>query len=146
MVERVCAFGPGRVNLIGEHTDYNNGLSLPFAIHLGVTVVGEPVDGRDVTVVCAGERGSRFWTRTSRRTRSRRRGSRSSGAAPLIIPSAASLFQPPFSDFLSYLSPRDHVDAFGAGSIAIPDLTYGLTMIGVPLYLAVVALGARKWH
>ncbi len=34
----VRAFGPGRVNLIGEHTDYNNGLCLPFAIDLGVTV------------------------------------------------------------------------------------------------------------
>jgi ABC-2 type transport system permease protein len=64
----------------------------------------------------------------------------------LIIPSAASLFQPPFSDFLSYLSPRDHIDAFGAGTVALPDLAYGLTMIGVPLYLSVVALGARRWH
>jgi galactokinase len=35
---RVTAFGPGRVNLIGEHTDYNDGLSLPFAIADGVTV------------------------------------------------------------------------------------------------------------
>jgi galactokinase len=34
----VAAFGPGRANLIGEHTDYNQGLSLPFAISLGVTV------------------------------------------------------------------------------------------------------------
>src|SRR5829696_6621908 len=32
------AFGPGRVNLIGEHTDYNDGLCLPFAIAAGVTV------------------------------------------------------------------------------------------------------------
>jgi len=32
------AFGPGRVNLVGEHTDYNDGLCLPFAIELGVTV------------------------------------------------------------------------------------------------------------
>jgi galactokinase len=32
------AFGPGRVNLLGEHTDYNAGLSLPFAISEGVTV------------------------------------------------------------------------------------------------------------
>ena len=30
--ERVAAFAPGRVNLIGEHTDYNGGLALPFAI------------------------------------------------------------------------------------------------------------------
>jgi galactokinase len=34
----VIAFAPGRVNLIGEHTDYNGGLALPFAIADGVTV------------------------------------------------------------------------------------------------------------
>ncbi len=34
----VRAFAPGRVNLIGEHTDYNDGLALPFAIAEGVTV------------------------------------------------------------------------------------------------------------
>jgi len=36
--ERSRAFAPGRVNLIGEHTDYNGGLALPFAIAEGVTV------------------------------------------------------------------------------------------------------------
>jgi galactokinase len=33
-----AAFAPGRVNVIGEHTDYNEGLALPFAIEQGVTV------------------------------------------------------------------------------------------------------------
>ena len=37
-VELVRAFAPGRVNLIGEHTDYNGGLALPFAIAEGITV------------------------------------------------------------------------------------------------------------
>jgi galactokinase len=32
-------FGAGRVNLIGDHTDYNHGLALPMAIGLGVSVV-----------------------------------------------------------------------------------------------------------
>jgi galactokinase len=36
--EHVVAFAPGRVNLIGEHTDYNGGLALPFAISQGITV------------------------------------------------------------------------------------------------------------
>jgi galactokinase len=41
----VRARGPGRVNLIGEHTDYNAGLALPFAIARGVTVTAEPRAG-----------------------------------------------------------------------------------------------------
>ena len=41
----VAAFGPGRVNLIGEHTDYNGGLALPFAIAEGVTVTATAIDG-----------------------------------------------------------------------------------------------------
>ena len=45
MAERVRARGPGRVNLIGEHTDYNAGLALPFAIDRGVTVTAEPLPG-----------------------------------------------------------------------------------------------------
>jgi galactokinase len=38
VADRATAFAPGRVNLIGEHTDYNEGLALPFAISDGVTV------------------------------------------------------------------------------------------------------------
>jgi galactokinase len=44
--ERAVAFAPGRVNLIGEHTDYNQGLALPFAIAEGVTVRAEALDPR----------------------------------------------------------------------------------------------------
>ena len=44
----VQAFAPGRVNLIGEHTDYNDGLCLPFAVERGVTVAAEPVAGRSI--------------------------------------------------------------------------------------------------
>jgi len=44
----VTAFGPGRVNLIGDHTDYLDGLVLPMAIDLGTTITGERTGDRVV--------------------------------------------------------------------------------------------------
>jgi galactokinase len=35
---RASGHAPGRINLIGEHTDYNDGLVMPIALRLGVTV------------------------------------------------------------------------------------------------------------
>ncbi len=41
---------PGRINLIGEHTDYNLGWSLPIALPQRTTVVFEPSDSDALTV------------------------------------------------------------------------------------------------
>jgi galactokinase len=41
---------PGRVNLIGEHTDYNEGYVLPIAIDRAITMALIPTDDRRVTV------------------------------------------------------------------------------------------------
>jgi galactokinase len=56
----VTAFAPGRVNLIGEHTDYNQGLALPFAIAEGVTVDATAIEGGRIEAVAIdlGERDS----------------------------------------------------------------------------------------
>ena len=51
MPRATTAFGPGRVNLIGEHTDYNQGLALPFAVTDGVTVHAEPLGERRIEAV-----------------------------------------------------------------------------------------------
>ena len=45
------AVAPGRVNLIGEHTDYNEGLVLPIALELGVTVRLRPRSDRTAHLV-----------------------------------------------------------------------------------------------
>jgi galactokinase len=44
---------PGRVNLIGEHTDYNGGFVLPCAIDFGTWVAVGPRDDDQVRVVAA---------------------------------------------------------------------------------------------
>ena len=36
----VAVYAPGRVNLIGEHTDYNDGFVLPFALPFRTIIVG----------------------------------------------------------------------------------------------------------
>lgn len=48
------AFAPGRVNLIGEHTDYTGGYVVPMAVHLGTTVALE-VGGDEVRLASADE-------------------------------------------------------------------------------------------
>jgi len=44
MERTVVAFAPGRVELLGNHTDYNEGLALAAAIHLGVTVQADRIN------------------------------------------------------------------------------------------------------
>ncbi len=52
---KTVAFGPGRVNLIGEHTDYNDGLAMPFAIERGITVTATSAARFSVDALDLGE-------------------------------------------------------------------------------------------
>jgi len=43
-------FAPGRINLIGEHTDYSDGFVLPVAINLGISMAVTPRDDSRILI------------------------------------------------------------------------------------------------
>ncbi len=47
---QILASAPGRINIIGEHTDYNNGYVLPAAIHLRTYFLATPRRDRTVRI------------------------------------------------------------------------------------------------
>jgi galactokinase len=47
----LAVFAPGRVNLIGEHTDYNDGFVMPFAIPFKTVIVGSRTFSDGITRV-----------------------------------------------------------------------------------------------
>ncbi|MEM6476668.1 MAG: galactokinase [Pseudomonadota bacterium] len=50
MVEEFSVTAPGRVNLIGEHTDYNGGMVLPASLSVGLSVTLAPRSDSAVAV------------------------------------------------------------------------------------------------
>ena len=72
-------FAPGRINLIGEHTDYNDGLVMPIALRLGVAIEATSRDNnmirlttdaavapRDVAYVLGAEERDGTWVDRAR--------------------------------------------------------------------------------
>ncbi|XP_029768076.1 galactokinase isoform X2 [Terrapene carolina triunguis] len=51
----IAVSAPGRVNLIGEHTDYNQGFVLPMALQLGTVMVGSPRRDGTISIITTAE-------------------------------------------------------------------------------------------
>lgn len=51
--EGIAFAAPGRINLIGEHTDYNGGFVFPGAVGQGITAIVRPNGSRDVNLHAA---------------------------------------------------------------------------------------------
>ncbi|HLM89543.1 MAG TPA: galactokinase family protein, partial [Streptosporangiaceae bacterium] len=51
-------FAPGRANLMGEHTDYNEGFVLPFALGQGIVAAAARRSDRRLVLCSAQEPGS----------------------------------------------------------------------------------------
>ena len=47
----LTVFSPGRINLIGEHTDYNDGFVFPAAINLGIVVAIQKTNSNSTQVI-----------------------------------------------------------------------------------------------
>lgn len=46
----ITAYAPGRAELLGNHTDYNEGVALSVAVERGTTVVGEPSNNSRIRI------------------------------------------------------------------------------------------------
>ena len=56
----VSAYAPGRIELLGNHTDYNEGYSLGFAVNMGVTAQGQARDDETVNLHIEGSGDENF--------------------------------------------------------------------------------------
>ena len=69
----VVAWAPGRVNLIGEHTDYNEGWVLPASVNRWVAIAGRRVSAPYITLYSAHHGGRARFLAPSAESRAPRR-------------------------------------------------------------------------
>jgi len=57
----ICAFAPGRANLIGEHSDYNHTFVFPMGIAAGTMVLGSEINDENDKTCYFQTLSGEFW-------------------------------------------------------------------------------------
>lgn len=84
-----ATFAPGRVEILGNHTDYNGGVVLSAAIQLGVTATGDPLPDGRIELSSEGFEGMEKFDRRSGLQRSGRWSDYPLGVAELLARAGA---------------------------------------------------------
>lgn len=125
----IMAHAPGRLNICGEHTDYNGGLALPMAIDRHAVVAVKPADSNRMRAYAMAFDEQLDWTL---------------GHAPEHLPPWASYINGAVTQFQEDFGLRGGIDIVVNSDLSIGSGLGSSAAFGVSIALALQILSPRK--